>query len=62
MYKRQFVDTADSLEHFRLLYENDLGLPAPLPAGEASLEETVTTSLQLTGGKLETVRLSLIHI
>lgn len=51
-----FVDTADSLEHFRLLYENDLGLPAPLPAGEASLEETIITSLQLTGGKLETVR------
>ena len=51
-----FVDTADSLEHFRLLYENDLGLPAPLPAGEASLEETIVTSLQLTGGKLETVR------
>lgn len=50
---KPFVDTADSLEHFRILYENDLGLSGAL---FESLEETVVESLQLTGGELETVR------
>lgn len=50
---KPFVDTADSLEHFRILYENDLGLSGAL---FESLEKTVDESLQLTGGKLEIVR------
>ena len=55
---KPFVDTADSLDHFRILYENDLGLPGAWFESGVSLplEEAVVKSLQLTGGQLESVR------
>ena len=33
---KPFVDTVDSLDDFRILYENDLGLPDPLEVGKDS--------------------------
>ena len=51
-----FVDTADSLEHFRLMYENDLGLPDYTESVATDAAERSREILRLFGGSAEVVR------